>query len=268
VHEDEVLRTLEVQPDLLRNVELLGPHGQSDRRKSKKLLEVAGFCQVILDYARRFLPDKEPIRVLDCSCGKSYLGLILVRLFDQLEDKRVLLTGIDTNEVLIEKCGAIGERLGMESVSFVVGRTLEFESPEDFDLTVALHACDTATDEAIAKGIIQRSCLIMVVPCCQNQIRGQIKDGHPLAPMSEYGPIRYRLANLLTDALRAQFLKAAGYCVEMREIGSPRVTPKNLCICARKSKRGARRRRAGDYQALRDFFHVKPKIERFCPGVI
>ena len=251
----------------MREIGLLGSQGQTDRGKAKKLEEVAGFCELILSYVREFLPKKDPLRVLDCSCGKSYLGLALVRLLEQLEGRQALLTGVDSNAVLIQKCRSVAAALGVDSARFFAARTLEFAPAQSFDLTVALHACDTATDEAIAKGILLDCYLILVVPCCQNQIRGQIKNGHPLSAMTEFGPIRYRLANLLTDSLRAQFLKGAGYHVEMREIGSPRLTPKNLCICARRSKRATKKRRVEGYRALRDLFKVKPRIESYCPGV-
>ena len=106
-------------------------------------------------------------------------------------------------------------RASVKDAQFVASRTLAFQSERRFDLVVALHACDTATDEAIAKGIQLGVDLILTVPCCQNQIRGQFVSGHPLTAMTEFGPIRYRLANMLTDALRAQFLRSAGYFVEL-----------------------------------------------------
>jgi len=86
--------------------------------------------------------------------------------------------------------------------------------------------------------------------------------------MTDFGPVRYRLANMLTDVLRAQFLRSAGYHVEMDEIASPRLTPKNLAICARRLRRGLRKRRDAEYRMLRDFFGVRPKIETYCPQVL
>jgi hypothetical protein len=229
---------------------------------------VAGFCEIILRYIRASKVKTGGLRVLECSCGKSYLGFALVLLLRELEGKSVELLGIDSNPRLIERCCALADDLGIGSAEFVCSRIAEFRTERDFDLVVSLHACDTATDEAIAKGIELRAPLIFAVPCCQNQIRGQIKSGHPLTAMTDFGPVRYRLANLLTDVLRAQFLRSAGYHVEMDEIGSPRLTPKNLCICARKVKRKPRTARDTEYRMLRDFFHVRPKIETYRPGVI
>jgi SAM-dependent methyltransferase len=249
-------------------VELRGPEGQVDDSKSKKLSEVAGFCEVILRYLREFGPDEDPIRVLECSCGKSYLGLVLSEVVEEFEGRTISVTGVDFNPALIDKCREVAKAAGADNAEYVASRTLEFESSEDFDLVVSLHACDTATDEAIAKGIQIEAPLVLAVPCCQNQIRGQLKEQGGLPGISEFGPARYRMANLLTDCLRAQFLKAAGYFVEMDEIVSPRVTPKNLCVCARRLRNPHKKRRDESYIQLRDFFGVKPKIEQYCPGVL
>jgi len=235
---------------------------------SRKLAEVAGLCEVALRYVSKYLPQAETLRVLECSCGKSYLGVVLCLMLEELQGRKAYLTGLDTNEELIRKCRLVAESVGLEGATFVATRTLAFNSSEKFDLLVALHACDTATDEAIAKGIQLEVPLILTVPCCQGQIRGQLKGNGALSGISEFGPARFKLANVLTDALRAQFLKSAGYHVEMDEIVSPRVTPKNLCICARRVKRPGKHRRDTQYKALRDFFGVKPCLEKYCPGVV
>jgi len=269
VKHDGLLSYLESKPELLTALELLGSRGQSDTRRAKKLQEVAGFCEVILRYIRQFLAKRDTIRIVEFSCGKSYLGIVLALLLPEFEGKRAELTGVDINAALIAKCARLARAVGLKDAQFVAGRTLAFEAGEGtFDVALALHACDTATDEAIAKGIRLGVPLIMAVPCCQNQIRGQIRSGHPLTAMTEFGPIRYRLANMLTDVLRAQFLRSAGYYVELTEIASPRLTPKNLCICARKLRRGTRGRRDEGYRQLRDFFGVRPRVEQFCPGII
>ena len=268
MEKDALLTNLLTRTELLRAVELLGPQGQMDARKSKKLAEVAGFCELIIEYVRRHLRGKDPVSIVEFSCGKSYLGVVLVTLLKELEGRQCRLTGVDMNAGLIEKCRLVAERAGLPDARFVASRTLRFTQEEGCDLVVALHACDTATDEAIARGIQMSAPLILAVPCCQNQIRGQIKSGHPLAAMTEFGPIRYRLADMLTDALRAQFLRSAGYHVEMREISSPRLTPKNLCIAARKVKRKLKGGRDEGYRALKALFGVQMKLENFCPGII
>ena len=245
----------------------MGPEGQVGERRSKKLEEIAGFAEIILRYVREFLPDQD-LTILEGSCGKSYLGFALALLFPDVDDRNIRFWGVDSNPELIERCRTLAGELGLDNSRFVASRTIEFESQKDFNLVVSLHACDTATDETMAKGIQLGARLVLAVPGCQNQIRGQIKKGHPLTPMTDFGPARYRLANLLTDTLRAQFMHAAGYHVQLDEIGSPRLTPKNLCICARKVKRKSRTPRDTEYRRLRELFNVRPRIEKLCPEVI
>jgi hypothetical protein len=265
----KLLQDLQQRSELLHKLELSGPDGRMDERKYKKLREVAGFCEVALRFARPLLKKRDRVSLVEFSCGKSYLGLVLALVLQEYEGKDVSLVGVDWNAELVDKCSTLADEVGIGDAEFVASRTLDFTTERELDMAVALHACDTATDEAIAQGIRLELPYILTVPCCQNQIRGQIKGGHALTPMTDYGPLRYRLANMLTDALRAQFLHGAGYVVELQEIGSPRLTPKNLCICARKSKRAAGRTgRDADYKALRDMFGVKPKIEKYCPGVV
>jgi hypothetical protein len=268
VPKTELYRYLRDRTDLLRAVELVGPAGQLDERKAKKLGEIAGFCQLILTYVDRFLARRPTLRIVEFSCGKSYLGVVLAALLRDLAQRQAELVGVDWNASLVEKCRRVAGAAGLQGAQFVASRTRDFADAEAFDLAVALHACDTATDEAIAKGIELAVPLILAVPCCQNQIRGQIKEGHPLLAMTEFGPIRYRLANMLTDVLRAQFLRSAGYVVEMQEIASPRLTPKNLCICARRLRQRAKGRRDAGYRSLREFFGVRPALERLCPGIV
>ncbi|MFW5923409.1 MAG: class I SAM-dependent methyltransferase [Planctomycetota bacterium] len=263
----ELLKFYRSRPETLKAMDLMGPEGQMDSGGDKKLREVAGLIEIILRYVREFIPDQD-LRVLEGSCGKSYLGFALCVLLEELEDREVKYCGVDSDPELIERCRKLSAKLGLSDAAFFACRTVEFDSSVDFNLATSLHACDTATDELIAKGIELDVRLILTVPCCQSQIRGQIKNGHPLTPMTDYGPARYRFANLLTDTLRGQFLNAAGYHVKLDEIGSPRLTPKNLCICARKVKRRSRSRRDLGYRKLREMFDVRPAIEKLCPGII
>ncbi len=253
-------------PELMQQIGLLTRSGNLDRRKVKKLTEVAGFVEHIL----RILPDLPDDRervILECSCGKSYLSLVLDHVLRERFGRAERFIGVDFNPKLVERCACVAAALGRDNLEFHCSRTIEYEPDRPIDLTLALHACDTATDEAIAKGVQAGSAYIMVVPCCQNQIRGQVKTGHPLTAMTEFGPIRYHLANLLTEALRATILRGAGYDVSMDEIVPPTVTPKNILIRARKIKRTPRRG-IEDYRQLQEFFQVKPKLAQLLPDVV
>jgi hypothetical protein len=122
-------------------------------------------------------------------------------------------------------------------MQFVHARIIEALPEKPVDMVIALHACDTATDEAIAKGIKLRAKYIIVRSLVdENQIRGRLKNGHPLVDLTEFGLLRYRFADILTAALRSKFLMGSGYCVKLVEIAPPKCTPKNLMIVARRKK--------------------------------
>ena len=253
-------------PGLMQHIGLLTRSGHLDRKKLKKYTEVAGFVAQILRILPA-LPDDRDAVFLECSCGKSYLSLVLDHVLRERFGREERFIGVDSNPTLIEKCAAVAGALGRTNMTFRCCRTIEFEPDGPIDVTLALHACDTATDEAIAKGVQAHAAYILVVPCCQNQIRGQVKTGHPLTGITEFGPLRYHLANLLTEALRATILRGAGYDVSMDEIVPPTVTPKNLILMARRIKRKPRRG-IEDYLKLQQFFQVKPQLAKLLPDVV
>lgn len=273
-----VIDLLLASPELMQQIGLLTKSGHPDRKKLKKYNEVAGFVEQVV----RILPDlpaDRPCVFLECSCGKSYLSLVLDHVLREHFGREAYFIGVDSNPRLVEKCAEVQAALGRTNMAFCCSRTIEFEIAEvewpeglgqhepSVDVTLALHACDTATDEAIAKGVQLRSSYVLTVPCCQNQIRGQVKTGHALTGITEFGPLRYHFANILTEALRALILRGAGYDVSMLEIVPPTVTPKNVMILARKIKRTPKRG-IEDYLKLRDFFQVRPKLEKLLPGVV
>jgi hypothetical protein len=264
-YDTEVLSgVLSSSREFLRPLRWEGPDGGVNRRELKKFRETVGFSSHIL----RMLRDEvnEDTVFLECSCGKSYLSFALNRLLKELEGVECTFYGVDISGPLVEKCRRIAAGLGYDNMSFTHGRTLEFDDHGDkrIDVVIALHACDKATDEAIARGIRYDARYIMVVPCCQNQLRGQIKRTQPLKDLTDFGLLRYRFADLLTETLRAQVLKGAGYHVEFHEMVSPMVTPKNLVITARRLRSGKRKGMDG-YRALCRELGVRSVLEDFLP---
>ncbi|HHT9153171.1 MAG TPA: class I SAM-dependent methyltransferase [Candidatus Hypogeohydataceae bacterium YC40] len=258
LHEDsEIRRLLYSAKELQQALGWIGSDVQFYQREAKKLQEVAGFSAHIFRVASDLL--KEGLICLDCSCGKSYISFVLNYLLREMYGLKAAFYGVDTSLPLIERCKAIAALLGYENMSFWRGRTRQFEPPVPVDIVLALHACDIATDEAIAKGIQLGARYIIVVPCCQNQVRGQIKDEQTLRRLTEFGLLRYRFADILTDAIRAQVLRGAGYYVEMHEIVPPTVTPKNLVITARKTRSG--KKGMEGYKELSRLFGVHSPIE-------
>jgi hypothetical protein len=174
---------------------------------------------------------------------------------------RVELIGLDTNPQVIDTVRAIADELGYDEARFEATSIDAYETEEPIDLLVSLHACDTATDEAIAAGVQLGAEAIVVAPCCQHELAGQIagqKDA-----LLRHGLLLGRQADLVTDALRAAALETLGYRVDVIEFVSTEHTPKNLMLRAERAPSAARAERAAaEYVELRDRWGVDPAIER------
>ena len=205
--------------------------------------------------------ERDRIRVLDAGCGKAYMSLALVA-YGRERGTRVELVGLDTNPTVIETVRAIAAELGYDEARFEVTSIAGYESDEPIDLLVSLHACDTASDEAIAAGVRLGADAIVVAPCCHHELAGQLAARDKDA-LLRHGLLLGRQADLLTDALRASALELAGYRVDVIEFIDSEHTPKNVMLRAERSPSASRARRAArEYVELRDRFGVAPAIER------
>jgi SAM-dependent methyltransferase len=208
--------------------------------------------------------ERERIRVVDAGCGKAYMSLALVA-YGRETGTRVELVGIDANPSVIETVRGIAARLGYDEARFEASTIASFASDEPVDLLVSLHACDTATDEAIAAGVRLGADAIVVAPCCHHELAAQISS-HEKDALLRHGLLLGRQADLVTDALRAAALEMSGYRVEVMEFVSVEHTAKNVMLRAERSPSAARASRAAaEYAELRDRFGVSPAIERLLP---
>lgn len=236
----------------------------SDSREIKKFNEVVGFCEQVVEVVNAYPRDKE-IVFLDCSCGKSYLSFTLNYILKMKLALNVFFYGVDHNRALIDKCEQIKGRLGYDNMRFINSKIIDVVPEKQVDIAVALHACDIATDEAIAKGIKCNAKYVIVVPCCENQVKNRLKVGHPLVDLTDYGLLRYRFADILTEGLRARFLAGAGYHVKFLEVTSPKYTPKNLMIVARR-KKGNKKNSMDGYKRLDEMFNTKFILKSLFDG--
>lgn len=251
---EKVAELLKSSGELLKALSIEIEHPRDDR-EIKKFNEVIGFVEQVVGIVEGYPRDRE-IVILDCSCGKSYLSFALNCVLSKLYSVPFFFYGVDTNKVLIEKCSQISVSLGYKNMRFMAGRIIDVQPGKPVDIVVALHACDIATDETIAKGIKLCAKFILVVPCCENQVRGRLKRGHPLVALTDFGLLRYRFADILTEALRSQFLTGAGYFVKLIEIVTLKVTPKNLMIIARR-KKGNKKYNLERYNKLDGMFNTE-----------
>jgi SAM-dependent methyltransferase len=205
--------------------------------------------------------ERDRIRVVDAGCGKAYMSLALVA-YGRERGTRVELVGLDANAAVIETVRGIAAGLGYDEARFEATSIAGYESSEPIDLLVSLHACDTASDEAIAAGVRLGAEAIVVAPCCHHELAGQLAQGDKDA-LLRHGLLLGRQADLLTDALRAAALETLGYRVDVIEFIDSEHTPKNVMLRAERAPSGPRARRAAaGYAELRDRYGVDPAIGR------
>jgi hypothetical protein len=216
----------------------------------------------IAEAASPGLPHDRPIELADMGCGKGYLTFAAHDYFEFTARRSVRVCGVEQRPELVEQCNRLAHDTGREKLSFVRGTIQDATIPPP-DILIALHACDTATDDAIARGLAAGTTLIVTAPCCQKQVRTQLipAAGSPLAPALRHGIFAERHAEFATDALRALLLEWAGYEAKVFEFISTEHTAKNLMIAATRRAQPdderTRDRRARAVRELAAFYGVQ-----------
>ena len=175
----------------------------------------------------------EPLQILDFGSGKSYLTFAVQYFLESVKKIPCQITGVDLKEDVIKSCSDLAARLGVKNMNFVCGDIAKY-SGKNPDIVITLHACDVATDYALAFAVERGAKAILSVPCCQKEVNAQLtKTSNALfAPLLRHGIFRERFSALMTDAVRAQLLEARGYKVQVLEFIDMEGTPKNLMIRA------------------------------------
>ena len=176
-------------------------------------------------------PRVKRLNIIDFGCGKSYLTFVLYHYLVNVRGIDAHVVGLDLKADVIAKCNEIAKRYGYKNLQFEVGDVNGYKADFQVDMVITLHACDTATDFALFNAIQWNTPRIYSVPCCQHELGGQMKR-QTAGSLTEYGLIKERFAALLTDALRADLLKAQGYQVDLLEFVDMEHSPKNLLIRA------------------------------------
>ena len=226
-----------------------------------KFRQINRFLEFIEDILPRLAKDRE-VTILDFGCGKSYLTFAMYYYLKELKGYDVNIIGLDLKTDVIEKCNGLARKYGYEKLHFYQGDIADYEGVSAVDMVVTLHACDTATDFALAKAVEWGAQVILSVPCCQHELNRQIKN-ETLAPILEYGILKERFSAILTDGLRAQMLESKGYDTQILEFIDMEHTPKNLLIRAVKNenKKYSEQQKAA-WEACIEAFHVKPTLQK------
>lgn len=195
-----------------------------------KFRQINRFLEYIEDILPS-LPTGRELRILDFGCGKSYLTFAIYYYLKVLKGYPVRITGLDLKEDVIRHCNELAVKYGYDKLEFLCGDIAYYDGCSQVDMVVTLHACDTATDYALAKAVGWGAKVILAVPCCQHELNKQMKNDL-LSPVLHYGILKERMAALITDGLRAQILEANGYRTQILEFIDMAHTPKNLLIRA------------------------------------
>lgn len=239
--------------------------GKIVSQKYDKYRQINRFLEFVEDILPKLDKDKEQT-IIDFGCGKSYLTFAMYYYLRELKGYDIRIIGLDLKEDVIEKCNGLRTKYGYDKLDFYVGDIASYKAVDKVDMVVTLHACDTATDYAIAKAVKWGAKVILSVPCCQHEANsmigkmqaGRVSPGNGvsageatvgkaksaagnmtaimgtkiMAPVLSYGILKERMAALCTDAVRAGLLEQAGYETQILEFIDMEHTPKNLLIRA------------------------------------
>ncbi|MFQ5576105.1 MAG: SAM-dependent methyltransferase [Anaerolineae bacterium] len=210
-------------------------------------------------------PGDSPIRVVDCGCGSAHLTFAAYHYLTNALGRPTRMVGIDLKADLLARRAEQARQLGWEGLTFEPAAIIDYTPPAPPDIVLALHACDTATDEALAQAVRWGSRYIFSVPCCHHHLHAQLpplKDAPPAAkPVFRHGILKARWGDILTDACRALILRLMGYRADVVEFIAAEHTAKNLMIRAVKTTRPGNPQLLKEYKALKTAWQVTPYLE-------
>ena len=240
----------------LRDLGVMTSEGKIVRTKFDKFRQINRFLEFVEDILPQLDREKE-ITILDFGCGKSYLTFAMYYYLHELQKYDVRIIGLDLKTDVIRHCNELSEKYGYSKLKFLEGNIADYTGVNEVDMVVTLHACDTATDYALDKAVEWNAKVILSVPCCQHELNGQIKN-EILAPILKYGLIKERMAALITDAMRAEYLESQGYDAQILEFIDMEHTPKNILIRAVRTGKKKQNREA--IKSCETFLQVTPML--------
>ena len=234
--------------------------GKVKKQKHDKFRQINRFVEFI-DDSLDYLPKDRTVRILDFGSGKSYLTFALYHYLRIEKGLDIKVTGLDLKKEVIEECSLIAKDLGYDNLEFLVGDINDYNEETSVDMVVTLHACDVATDMALARAVKWGAKVILSVPCCQHELFQQI-DSPALGLMLQHGLIKERFAALATDSIRAELLSLVGYEAQLLEFIDMEHTPKNILIRAYHTGRKSTEDERTRYNEFRDLLQAKPFLEK------
>lgn len=269
-HDKKKDRLLDSNDPFLREVGIADAKGVIKPSRQDKYKQVEEFLRLLspalnaaIDAGQIHKPTKEnPLRITDLGCGHAYLTFA-AHQFLLNSGIPVVVTGIDVRPDSRDRNNAIADKLGITQTIRFKAEEISKTTSENADVAIALHACDTATDDAIAWAVNGGAKLLLIAPCCHHDIQKQIDAApEPWGALTKFGLMKERLGDLLTDSFRAQLLRIVGYRVEVIEFVGGEHTPRNLMIRAVKTDAKPEQLDIDRYLEITAQWGVKPALEK------
>ena len=250
--------------DFLIEIGVMGRDGKVKPNYYKKFRQINRFLEMVDDLYKK--EDLDSLHIVDFGCGKSYLTFALYFYFSKIKNISTLeITGIDLKQEVIDHCNEIAQKINYDQLKFVHGFIHDFKTDRPVDFVVTLHACDTATDDAILFSLAHNASKMMFVPCCQHELNKQLSCSHS-APLLSHGILRDRQTALVTDSMRSQLLEVIGYKVHVMEFIDMEHTAKNILLRCVKTDRPESQRAIilKKYEEFREQWGINPYLESKC----
>lgn len=268
-HDRAKPRLLDPADPFWRAVGIADGDGRIKPSRQDKYRQVEEFVRALDEVLKGGdLPDDRPLKVVDLGCGNAYLTFAAYRFLTQVRGLDVVFTGVDSKRQARERNSELAGKLGWDGLHFIEG-TIADAPVEGADIVLALHACDTATDDALSRAVAWGARYVLAAPCCHHDLQKQLRAGQPPAAyglLTRHGILRERFADVLTDALRASLMRQAGYRTEIIEFVPSDHTPRNTMLRAVRTGAKPDAKIMEEYQALVQEWGVAPKLAALLGG--
>jgi SAM-dependent methyltransferase len=266
-----VLLSVENAGDFLSAIGILTPDGRIKSNMQRKYRQINEFLRLIVETRAFEQIAHSPITIVDCGCGSAHLTFAVYHYLSTIVHIPAQITGVDIKTELLDQQVQLARKLGWEGVTFHNSTIIDFTPETPPDIVLALHACDTATDEALAQAIRWDSHMIFSAPCCHHNLQAQIEQQvvpEVFKPVMRHGILKERLGDVLTDSFRAQLMRVMGYRTEVVEFISAEHTDKNLMIRGVKTSPPGDPKAIEEYRDLKAYWHVQPYLEKLLADAI
>lgn len=250
----------------LQSVGIMTQDGKIKADKQHKFKQINEFLKIISQSLPEALQHNDKnLSIIDFGCGSGYLTLAVYYYFTEILKKHIQLTGVDLKKEVLSKLTQETTELGWNGISFEENSIINFSSVDKTDIVIALHACDTATDEALAQAIRMDTSMVFVSPCCHHNLQEKLqKTNIPFIfqPVFRHTILEERIGDILTDTFRALILQIMGYKTDVIEFISSEHTAKNLMIRAVKTEHPSIGKYIHEYKSLKNYWKVTPYLEK------